>query len=685
MIERTYVTAFPITTLRTKYAPNLRPNKSIPSPLSRSTFVGISTTNTASIPTATTGSTTSKLQVSTMSGSNNDDTDTSSSTITDVEATVIQGQPSPNRIPVVLLSGFLGSGKTSALQHLLHNTDHQWQLGVLVNDVASINIDAKFIAMNTPPGSESDTGSSSSTTTTTTTPSISSSSKNNSNYDVIELQNGCACCSLQDDFLLSIERMIQNRQYGNERNNNTKKPFDAIIVELTGVADPAAIQNNWRSIMTTKSIDESFFPDLAAHCERDLRVVTLVDTCTFGTDYMTWDVIGERPVWVTTDNVDECDERRKVAELLVEQVEAANVVLINKVDIATQEQQTVTQLMIKALNDKAEIIPVRYGKVLPEQLLGKSMSIEIENEAVATNGKCTDAKCTDPTHSHSHHNHDHATTSECSDASHTHSHDHPAALTCDDPTCTDASHSHHHDHNHAATQPQQRKNTSTDAMGFVNFVYKANRPFHTQRIMSALSQWPVPIKETLDLGTLQLNDNAPFDIDGTMVAPGMYENNIHDISPFIGVLRSKGFCWFAPQKWTGTTHDAWRHDTAMYWSHAGRQFGISTAGKWWATMSSTQMAKYFIGNEQEYDRMLREDFVSEEFGDRRQEIVFIGTQLNQEDITATLDACLLTDKEMDYYRQKLRNFMDEKAFTSKTRSSMSDGLFNVETINHTDV
>ena len=622
------------------------------------------------------------VQGSTSALDDGDALSSNAATIIDVEATVIQGQPrqptSKTRIPVVLLSGFLGSGKTSALQHLLHNSDHKLHLGVLVNDVASINIDAKFIAMNTPPGKVSDT--------TTTTPSISSSSSSSNNkYEVIELQNGCACCSLQDDFLLSIERMIQNRLDSSQRNSNNKQPFDAIIVELSGVADPAAIQNNWRSIMTTSTINESLFPDLTAHCENDLRIVTLVDACTFGTDYMTWDVIGERPIWVTTDNVDECNERRKVAELLVEQVEAANIVLINKVDIATKEQQTVTKLVLTALNDKAEIIPVEYGKILPQQLLGTSTSIDKEKESVVTDSQCTDIKCTDPSHSHSHNDHDH--TSECTDASHSHSHshDHQATAACDDPTCTDASHSHSHDHHSDEANQKQRKDTSTDALGFVNFVYKANRPFNTQRIMSTLSQWPVPIKDTLDLGTLKLNDNAPYDIDGTMVVPGMYENKINDISPFMGVLRSKGFCWFAPQKWTGATHDAWRHDTAMYWSHAGRQFGISTAGKWWGTMTSTQMAKYFMGNELEYERIQREDFVTDEFGDRRQEIVFIGTQLNVDDITAALDACLLTDKEMDYYRQKLRNFMDEKTFTSSARTSTSDGLFNVDTINHTDI
>ena len=152
-------------------------------------------------------------------------------------------------------------------------------------------------------------------------------------------------------------------------------------------------------------------------------------------------------------------------------------------------------------------------------------------------------------------------------------------------------------------------------------------------------------------------------------------------SPFEGVLRSKGFCWFAPHKWSGSNHDAWRHDTAMYWSHAGRQFGISSAGKWWATISDHKMQSYFAENMDEYQRIRRDDFKSEEFGDRRQEIVFIGTRLNQDEITAILNSCLCTEREMNNYRQKLRNFMD----ASFSSSVQSQGLFGVGTTDHTDI
>ena len=108
----------------------------------------------------------------------------------------------------------------------------------------------------------------------------------------------------------------------------------------------------------------------------------------------------------------------------------------------------------------------------------------------------------------------------------------------------------------------------------------------------------------------------------------------------------------------------------MYWSHAGKHFSISSAGKWWATIPKPEIKKLFAENMDEYERILRDDFVSEEFGDRRQEIVFIGTGINEEKITKALNDCLLIDSEMMTYRQRLQNYMNT-IFTT----GGSSGLF----------
>lgn len=179
----------------------------------------------------------------------------------------------------------------------------------------------------------------------------------------------------------------------------------------------------------------------------------------------------------------------------------------------------------------------------------------------------------------------------------------------------------------------------------------------------------MPVKDTLDIKLLQEATTEGYDVDGKRVKN----------SPFVGVIRSKGFCWFAPSKWAGANEDAWRHDTANYWSHAGKHFSITSAGKWWGSIPKARMKEMLSKNEKECDRILSEDFVSVEFGDRRQEIVFIGTNLNEEDITNQLNECLLTPKELDTYRQKLRNYLDTVVSTS------ASGLFNVGSIDHTDI
>jgi G3E family GTPase len=517
-----------------------------------------------------------------------------------------------SKVPITLLSGFLGAGKTVTLQHLMENTEGI-KIGVIVNDVASVNIDAKLV-----------TG---------------------SKGGVVELQNGCACCSLADELLTSVEGLLAD---GRE--------LDAVIVELSGVADPVAIQANWQAALmdghpVTSKADIS-------------QVVTLVDSSTFGTDWMSWDVAGQRDGWV--DPADDCAAQLKVPELLAEQIEAADVILVNKVDLAGPEQVQVASVLVKSLNDKAVMEEVEYGRLSPQQILrtiGKLPKEEVapcrEPDCCASSTACTEPECSDPSHSHSH-DHD-CSDSDCTDSSHSHDHDH--ASSCGDPDCTDPSHSDSHD-------PAASK-TSTDQLGIVNFVYKRDRPFNVRKLMVLLNQWPIPIKENLDLSLIKDAQEGGYEVEGIT----------QEASPFIGVLRSKGFCWFAPTKWTGRQDDVWRHDTAMYWSHAGKHFGISSAGKWWGTLSKELMNKYFQDNLKEYERIMNEDFVTDEFGDRRQEIVFIGIALNEEEITRSLDQCLLTEKGMGRYRQELANYMN-RVLTSPTGGS---GLFDVGAVDHLDV
>lgn len=341
-------------------------------------------------------------------------------------------------IPTILLAGFLGSGKTTTLKHLLEN-NQSIKIGTIVNDVASVNIDAKLVS-NTD-------------------------SLNDSQAEgVVELQNGCACCSLADELMESV---MQITSVGGE-----KRDLDAIVVELSGVADPVSVRDNWK------------MAELQGHPATKLaslhRTVTVVDSSTFGTDWMTWDAAGDRDDW--TEPADGHAAMRKIPELLAEQVEAADLLLINKVDLAGGEQTKIASGLARGLNEKATIREVEFGKVEAKELLGSLELLKEEMEHDHSHehshghsheheeAKCSDPGCTDATHSHSH-EHKHSSESSCSDpdctdTSHSHSHDH-SEDSCADPDCTDTSHSHSHNH----------QSTATDQLGISSFVYKQSRPF----------------------------------------------------------------------------------------------------------------------------------------------------------------------------------------------------------------
>lgn len=397
---------------------------------------------------------------------------------------------------------------------------------------------------------------------------------------------------------------------------------------------------------------------------------------------MSWDAAADRSEW--DEDSHDGGGSRKVPELLAEQVEAADLLLVNKVDMADPKEVVVaTEVARGLLRDKSKgnVMEVSFGRVDVAELLGKKIMENVNG--VVTTGSMKEGIVgnNEHLHSHGHDNHEKETTSvvvcieaACSDTSHSHSHDHASSADeessshtqhkhassstseeCDDPVCTDPTHDHSHSsHSHSSSSKHA---TSTEIaanhLGITSIVYRASVPFNSQRLLALLNQWPVPIKDSLDFGLV--------------VGLGNKEGNLDDDTPednraFVGVLRSKGFCWMAPTLWSNGVkgngqEDGWRHDTAMYWSHAGKHFGISTAGKWWASLGKDGMKSYFANNMVEYDRIMKEDWSSEEWGDRRQELVFIGTKLDEGVIRTALDRCLCTEIEMVDYRSRLTKYM----------------------------
>lgn len=267
---------------------------------------------------------------------------------------------------------------------------------------------------------------------------------------------------------------------------------------------------------------------------------------------------------------------RQVPELLAEQVEAADVIILNKIDLSDEEQLETAKLVVRSLNKNAELFETKFGELSPMQIIGSfSKSVqETSNDEHShehtshDEHTCPDPGCSDDSHSHTHehasaansieHNHaqhscedpdcsgsshspDHAhdetcANSDCGDSSHSHSHEHTA---CGDPDCSDSSHSHTHEH----------KATTTANLGISNFVYKKTRPFDPKKLQRLLMNWPIPVMEELKLADLELELTK--------------QEDSKEKSPFVGVLRSKGFAWVAPSVMTGLLNDLDRHNTGM--------------------------------------------------------------------------------------------------------------------------
>lgn len=206
-----------------------------------------------------------------------------------------------NRTPVTVLSGFLGAGKTTFLNHLLSN-QKGLKFGLVVNDVASVNVDAKQIR--------------------------SQSLNNEGGIDTMELQNGCVCCSLAEDMVASISKLVDLSAAKGSK-------YDHIILECSGIAEPRRIRDFFQQA-------EDYELDMAKKVRLD-TLITVVDSFSFFTlfgsdsEILNHKELAYRP----DDRVDPAQDgngQRKVTELLLEQVECADIVLINKCDLLVSKK-----------------------------------------------------------------------------------------------------------------------------------------------------------------------------------------------------------------------------------------------------------------------------------------------------------------------------------------------------------
>jgi G3E family GTPase len=221
------------------------------------------------------------------------------------------------RLPVTVLSGFLGAGKTTVLNHILNNREGL-KVAVIVNDMSEINIDAQQIQQDV--------------------------QLNRAEEKLVEMSNGCICCTLREDLLIEVRQLA------------AEKRFDYLVIESTGISEPLPIAETF----TFADEDGESLSQIA----RLDTMITVVDAVNFLRDFNEAKNLQE-----TGESLGE-EDQRSVADLLVDQVEFCDVILISKTDLCTAEQLTELTGILKSLNTEAELILIENGQVPLGKVLG---------------------------------------------------------------------------------------------------------------------------------------------------------------------------------------------------------------------------------------------------------------------------------------------------------------------------